>query len=52
MKKINIAGIIVIIIVLACIVWAFLHPTDLEEAIGVGVGALVLGWVFGAFETD
>lgn len=52
MKKLSPAGFIVILIVVACIVWCFVYPEQKEQAISAGGGALILGFIFGAFNTD
>lgn len=51
-KKLSPAGFIAIVIILACIVWCFLYPSQKEAAISAGATVFVLGLLFGAFSTE
>jgi FtsH-binding integral membrane protein len=52
LKNLSPAGFIAIVIILACIVWCFVYPAEIEIAASIGGTVFFVGLLLGAFDTD
>jgi len=51
-KKLSPAGFIAIVIIIACIIWCFVYPTEVKIAASIGGTVFFVGLFLGAFDTD